>query len=227
MSLRRILTLALAAVGFVAGAAQAQLHMGQQYTLLSPPQPTEGGGKIEVIEFFSYACPHCYHLDPFIESWRKNLPADVVFKRVPGVGSGAWTQLGLLYYSLEAMNRLGDLHAKAFDAIHKQNVNLANPKVRLDWIGKQGVDPAKYEAVEKSFSVQSKLARAAQLMGAYKIDGVPSFIVDGRYVTSNGAAGGPERVIPVVEQLIAMARKQNGTMAGTPKAGARPVAAQK
>lgn len=211
MHLRRILVLATATLGLMAGTAvHAQLRAGQDYTLLNPPQATEGGGKVEVIEFFSYACGHCYKLEPFLAAWAKKLPPDVTFKRVPGVGSGSWSQLGLLFYSLEAMGKLDALHDKAFDAMHKENTNLANPKIREQWLAKQGIDPVQYAGVEKSFSVQSKLSRALQLMGAYKVDGVPMVIVNGKYVTSTGHAGGPERVIPVVEQLIAMARKENG-----------------
>ncbi len=211
MHFRRTLTLAFAALGLIAGTVQAQLRLGQEYTLLNPPQATDGGGKVEVIEFFSYACGHCYKLEPFLDSWAKKLPADVVFKRVPGVGSSSWSQLGLLFYSLEAMGKLDPVHAKAFDAIHKDNTNLANSKVRESWLAGQGIDPAQYSAVEKSFTVQSKLARANQLMGAYKVDGVPMLIVNGKYVTSTSHAGGPERVIPVIEQLIAMARRDMGT----------------
>ncbi|MBL0142105.1 MAG: thiol:disulfide interchange protein DsbA/DsbL [Betaproteobacteria bacterium] len=225
MDLRRILTLAVAALGLLAGAAHAQLRLGQEYTLLSSPQATDGGGKVEVIEFFSYACGHCYKLEPFLASWVKKLPADVVFKRVPGVGAGAWSQLALLYYTFEAMGKLDALHSKAFDAMHRDNTNLANPKVRDQWLAKEGIDPVQYAAVEKSFSVQSKLARATQLMGAYKVDGVPMVIVNGKYVTSTGHAGGPEKVIPVVEQLVAMARKEMGTTAAAaPAAAAKPVA---
>ena len=220
MSLRRALTLACIAVGVFAGSAQAQLRLGQEYALLNPPQATDGGGKVEVIEFFSYACGHCYKLEPFLESWVKKLPADVTFKRIPGVGSGAWTQLALMYYSFEAMGKLDTLHGKAFDALHKDNVNLANPKQREAWLARNGVDPAQYEAVAKSFSVQSKLSRAQQLMGSYKVDGVPTLIVNGKYVTSNAAAGGAARVVPVVEQLIAMARRDLGLAAPAP-AGAK------
>ena len=228
MQLRRILTLAFASLGLVAGAAQAQFRQGQEYTLLNPPQATDGGGKVEVIEFFSYACGHCYKLEPFLESWAKKLPADVTFKRIPGVGSAAWPQLGLLYYSLEAMGKLDTVHGKAFDAMHKENVNLANSKVREGWLAKQGIDPVQYTAVEKSFSVQSKLSRATQLMGAYKVDGVPMVIVNGKYVTSTGHAGGPERVIPVMEHLIALARKDMGTSAASAApASPKPVAVKK
>jgi thiol:disulfide interchange protein DsbA len=222
MLLRRLLALSLATLGLVAGTAQAQYRPGQEFTLLSPQQATEGGGKVEVIEFFSYACGHCFRLEPFLEAWAKKLPPDVTFKRVPGVGSGAWTQLGILYYSLEAMGKLDALHVKAFDAMHKENINLASPKSREAWLARNGIDPAQYEAVAKSFSVQSKVARANQLMGAYKVDGVPMVIVNGKWVTSTGHAGGPEKVVPVIEALVAMARMETGA-AEAPK----PAAAKK
>jgi len=213
MYLRRILALATTAFGLMAGAAHAQQ---QTFTLLSPVQPTDGGGKVEVIEFFSYACGHCYSVEPFLESWLKKLPADVAFKRGPGVGSGAWTELGMMYFAFEAMGKLDTLHAKAFEAMHKDNVNLAHPKTRYEWLAKQGVDVAQFQAVEKSFSVQSKLQRARQQMGSYKVDGVPMFIVNGKYVTSNATAGGAAKVVPVLEQLIAMARKDMGAAAPAP-----------
>ena len=222
MILRSLLATAAAALCFAGVGAHAQVRPGQDYILLNPAQPTDGGGKVEVIEFFSYACGHCYKLEPFLEAWKSKLPADVVFRRVPGAGSESWTQLALLYYSLEAMGQLDRVNKKVFDAIHVDRENLANPKVRIAWLGKQGLDVVQYEAVEKSFSVQSKLQRARQLMGAYKIDGVPTLVVNGKYVTSNSHAGGPERVVPVVEALIAMARKEAG-MADAPK----PAPAQK
>jgi thiol:disulfide interchange protein DsbA len=222
MSLRRILSIAAAALCLAAGGAQAQLRPGQDFTLLNPPQPTEGGGKVEVIEFFSYACGHCYKLEPFLEGWAKKLPADVVFKRIPGAGSESWSQLALLFYALEAMGKLETHHAKAFNAMHQEQQNLANAKIREAWLAKQGIDVAQYQAVEKSFSVQSKLARAKQLMGAYKVDGVPMVIVNGKWVTSTGHAGGPEKVVPVIEALVAMARRETGA-AEAPK----PAAAKK
>lgn len=210
MTPRRTFLIALAGAGLAAATARAQLAPGKEYALVSPPQPTDGGGKIEVIEFFSYACGHCFNLDPFLDAWVKKLPADVTFKRVPGVASEAWAQLALFYYSIEAMGLFDKLHTKAFEAIHKDNVNLANGKIREQWLAKNGVDIAQYKAVETSFSVQSRMARAKQLMGAYKIDGVPTLAVNGKYITSTGHAGGPERVVPVLEGLIAMARKESG-----------------
>jgi protein dithiol oxidoreductase (disulfide-forming) len=221
MSFRRILIAAFATLGLFAGGAHAQSAQGP-FSVLAVPQATEGDGKVEVIEFFSYMCPHCFTLDPFLSSWARKLPPDVVFKRVPGVGSAAWSQLALVYYSLEAMGKLDALHEKTFEAIHKENQNLATPKVREQWLAKQGIDVAQYNAVEKSFTVQSKLSRAGQLMGAYKVDGVPMLVVNGKYVTSSGQAGSPDRVVPVLEQLIAMARKDMGASApAAPKPAAK------
>ncbi len=130
MPFRRILALALATLGLAAGPAHAQFRQGQEYLLLNPPQPTDGGGKVEVIEFFSYACPHCYKLEPFLEAWAKKQGPDVLLKRVPGAGSDSWTQLAGLYYSLEAMGKLEALRMKAFDAMHQDSVNLASPAPR-------------------------------------------------------------------------------------------------
>jgi thiol:disulfide interchange protein DsbA len=225
MLLRRTFIVAIAALGLAAALTQAQPRAGHDYTLLSPPQPSEGGGKVEVIEFFSYACGHCYKLDPFLESWAKKLPADVVFKRIPGAGSESWSQLALLYFSLEAMGKLEALHGKAFDAMHKEGTNLADAKIRAQWLARQGVDTAVYQGIEKSFTVQSKLARAKQLMGAYKVDGVPMIIVAGKYITSTGHAGGPERVVPIVDGLIAMARQPSGAVASTSKPSTAPAPA--
>lgn len=134
----------------------------------------------------------------------------MVFRRVPGVGSPQWTQLAKLFYALEAMNQLDRLHPKVFTALHEQQQNLAEPKARDAWLASNGVDPAQYQAVENSFAVQSKLGRARQMMSAYKVDGVPMLVVNGKYVTSSGMAGGAERVVPLLDRLIAQARAESG-----------------
>lgn len=209
MRLARFLAHAGLVLGLVATSATALAQGRQEFTVLNPPQASEPG-KIEVIEFFSYACGHCYKLDPFLEAWAKKLPPEVVFRRVPGVGSPQWTQLAKLFYALEAMNQLDRLHPKVFTALHEQQQNLAEPKARDAWLASNGVDPAQYQAVENSFAVQSKLGRARQMMSAYKVDGVPMLVVNGKYVTSSGMAGGAERVVPLLDRLIAQARAESG-----------------
>jgi protein dithiol oxidoreductase (disulfide-forming) len=211
MSLRKCIALAASLFTFAFG-AYAQGQQQQPYAVLSPPQPTEAGGKIEVVEFFWYGCPHCYHLEPEVNAWLKTIPPDVVFKRVHAIPNQAWAAHASIYYTLESMGLVDRLHSKVFDAIHKDNLNLTNPKIRDEWLAKNGVDPAKYNEMAKSFSVNSKLQRASQLTMAYKVDGVPRIFVNGKYYTAPEFAG-PDRTFAVVNDLIAVARKENAASA--------------
>jgi len=195
------------------GLALSGAAFAQPFTTLSPPQPTEPG-KIEVIEFFWYACPHCYTLETAVVSWTKNAPKDVVFKRVPAA-SGGWDKLAAVYFTLEAMGILDQYHGKVFEAIHRQNINLAKPDVREQWLAKQGIDVAKYKDVEKSFAVMTKVQRAKQMSASYKVENVPMIVVDGKYVVTAGSAGGQERVFQAVDQAIAAVRREKG-MAAAP-----------
>jgi thiol:disulfide interchange protein DsbA len=207
MSFRNAVTLFAGALALAAGTALAQLTPGKEYGILNPAQPTEGGGKVEVTEFFWYGCGHCYTLEPHLEKWAASAPKDVVFRRVPAIPSESWAQTAVIFYALEAMGELDKYHRKVFDAIHKDNVNLNNRRFRDEWLARQGVNLAKFLEVEKSFSVVTKLNRAKQLTAAYKVDGVPMLFVNGKYVTSSTHAGGdPSKVMAIVDQLIAMAR---------------------
>jgi protein dithiol oxidoreductase (disulfide-forming) len=205
MSLRKALSLLIAVLAFAGASAGAQ--PATTYSLLSPPQPTDGSGKIEVIEFFWYGCPHCYAMEPAVNTWLKTMPKDVVFKRVPAFPTESWGEMAGVYYTLEAMGLLDQFHSKVFDAMHKQNLNLANKRIRDDWLKANGVDPVKFGEVEKSFSVSTKVARARQMTQAYKVDSVPRFIVNGKYVTSGEQAGGNEKIFPTIDQIIVVARK--------------------
>lgn len=195
------------------------------YATLNPPQPPDGGGKIEVVEFFWYGCPHCYTLEPDVNAWAKRAPKDVVFKRVPAYPSEAWGEGARIYYTLEAMGLLDPYHQKVFDTIHKENVNLQNKRLREEWLKKNGIDVAKYNEAEKSFTVASKLARARQMTQGYKVDGVPRIVVNGKYYTSGEQAGSPQRVFAVVDQLVEMSRRESPATASAP-AAAQPAAAQ-
>lgn len=204
MSPRKLLALT-ATLLTLATTAWAQAP--QPFQTLNPPQPTEGGGKIEVVEFFWYGCPHCYTLEPEVVAWAKNAPKDVVFKRVPAVANPLWEQSAAIYYTLEAMGVLEQYHQKVFEAFHKENQNLANPRIREEWLKKNGIDVAKYDEVAKSFSVSTKLNRAKQMTQNYKIDSVPRVFVNGKYYTAPEFAGGG-KVFLVVDQLVGMARKE-------------------
>ena len=204
-TLRQLFAAALVAFGFAAAGASAQ---PADYGLLNPPQPTEGGGKIEVIEFFWYGCPHCARLEPFLQKWVAAAPKDVVFKRVHALPSNAWLENATLFYVLEAMGQVDRLHSKVFEAIHNEGVNLNIESVRNSWLTKNGIDPAKYAEVAKSFSVQTKLARARQMTSSYKVDGVPQLVVNGKYITNNTYAQGEPKIMPIVDKLVDKARKE-------------------
>ena len=218
MSFRKALSLAAACIAFTA-AAFAQSPDGKPYVAISPPQPPESGNKIEVIEFFWYGCPHCYDMEPSVVAWAKKLPADVAFKRVPAYTNDVWGIGARIYYTLEAMGKLEDMHAKVFDAIHRDRVNLNADKPRNEWLAKNGVDPAKYAEVEKSFTVATRLQRAKQLAANYKLDGVPRFTVNGKWATGPEFAGPPQQILATVDQLVVMARKEKtAAVPGTPLA---------
>src|SRR5688572_14992448 len=206
MNLRKTAAFAAALLTF-AFAAWAQAP--QPFQVLNPSQPTESGGKVEVIEFFWYGCPHCYTLEGEVNAWLKNIPKDVVFKRVHAAPNPAWEESARIYYTLEAMGLVDQYHAKVFDAFHKENQNLANKRIREEWLKKSGIDVAKYNEVEKSFTVATKLQRAKQMTINYKVDGVPRVFVNGKYYTAPEHAGGGSRVFQVVDQLVAMARKES------------------
>ena len=207
MSLRQRLMLAAASFAFAATGAFAQ----QPWQQLNPAQPTESGGKVEVIEFFWYGCPHCYTLEPAVVSWAKKMPADVVFKRVPALPSDSWGEGARMFYTLEAMGKLEEMHQKVFDAIHKHNVNMNNKKIRDEWLQKNGIDPAKYAEVEKSFTVATKVSRAKQMTYAYRVESVPRVVVNGKYVVTAEQAGSIDRVFQIVDQLVGMSRKEKAS----------------
>lgn len=209
-SRREFVSLAAAsAVILAAPSGRAQIAEGKNYERLRNPQPVETGKKIEVIEFFSYACPHCAALEGHLSAWRKRLPADVEFRRVPVIFQSRWEGLARIYYTFDAMGIEDEMAAKTFDALHKDRVPLYDEKTFFEWVGKQpGVDRAKVEEIYKSFAVGSKVSRSKSLAQAYGIQSVPTMIVDGKYVTSSDRAGGHEQVPSVLDAMVAKARSE-------------------
>jgi thiol:disulfide interchange protein DsbA len=201
----------LGAAGFGLAApavAQGGPVEGTHYVRLSQPVPAPGGGKVEVIEFFWYGCPHCNAFEPTLDAWARKLPADVAFRRVPvAFRDEPFVAHQRIYYALEAMGQLDAVHRKVFYAIHNERARLDKPADIGAFMTKNGVDGAKFLEVYNSFSVQTKCRQAKQLSEAYKIDGVPAIGVQGRYYTSVGLAGSPERALAVTDYLIQQARK--------------------
>jgi thiol:disulfide interchange protein DsbA len=177
---------------------------GKDYTPISPAQPTDDPAKIEVVEFFSYGCPHCSDFHPLVSAWAARQPGDVVFKRVPiTFGRAAWANLAKLYYSLEATGDLARLDGEVFKAVHNDRLNLFEEKAIVEWVARKGVDQKKFTEAFNSFGVMSKVKRGDQLAQAYKIQGVPAMAVDGKYLV--GDMGFKEK-LAVADKLIAKAR---------------------
>ena len=196
----------------LAGAAGGQVP-GKEFVPINPPQPTQAPGKVEVIEFFSYACPHCSSLQPSLAAWLKRKPADVEFRRVPAVFQDSWVPLAQLYYTLEAMGLVDKLHHDVFAAIHTQKLKLQDPKALGDWVASKGVDRQKFNDTYNSFSVKSLAKRASDTASRYKVEFTPALVVDGRFMTgpSMTATGNTidyDRFFKVVDQLIANSRKK-------------------
>src|SRR4030081_443751 len=151
-----------------------------QYTERKPPLPGEAQGKnVEVVEFFWYGCPDCYNLEPLIEAWTKKLPPDVQFRRIPAVFNERWAHDAAIFYTLESMGLLEKLHRPLFDAIHRDRLHTDNAAALSEWLTKNGVDAKKFNEALKSFGIQSKVRKAAQLTGASKVDGAPGSLVQG------------------------------------------------
>jgi thiol:disulfide interchange protein DsbA len=165
-------------------------------------------GKVEVIEFFWYSCPHCNAFEPKLVAWIKKQPADVVIKRVPVAFRDDFVPQQRLYYTLEALGKVEELHNKVFLAIHQERVPLQREEQIADWAEKQGVDKAKFKELYNSFSVSSKARRASQLQDQFKVTGVPAIGIHGRWYTDGELARNMDRALQVTDHLIAEARKK-------------------
>jgi len=188
---------------------EAAPTLGKEYTLVNPPQATETGKKIEVLEIFWYGCPHCFELEPSLSAWVKKLPGDVTFRRMPAIFRDDWTPMAKTFYAMDALGIVDKLNADVFNAIHVQGVDLKNENTLFDWMAKHGVDRNKFAEAYKSFSVQSKALRAKQLTQEYGISGVPTIIVDGKYMTAPSMTGGHQGLFPVIDNLILRARTEH------------------
>lgn len=202
-------------------AAQAAAVAGTDYLVLATPQPTESKGKVEVIEFFAYTCPHCFQFEPTLEAWAKKLPKNVELKQEPVIFSDSWEPMARAYFALRDMGALPRLHMAVFNAIHQENQRLMVPDVFYDWGAKQGLDRAKLKATYESFAVSAEIARAKAMARSYHIDGVPSLAVNGKYVTSASMTGSYEKSLAVADDLIRMESKTSSAPKATRKAATR------
>ena len=202
----------------MAWAQAALFKSGKDFLTLDRPVATESGtGKIELIEFFWYSCPHCNMFEPSFAQWVKNAPKDVVVRRVPVSFRDDFAPQQRLFFTIEAMNLMESLHPKVFAAIHVEKLMLNTDASVLAWAEKQGVDKVKFNEVYKSFGVASKLKRAVQLQNDFKVEGVPSLGVAGRFYIDGSLAGSMDRALKVAESLIAQTRTSSAPTASAKK----------
>lgn len=210
MSLKNLLVRTFALVAIATGTLFASASFAQatdgQYVTVEPAQPSDTTGKIEVLEFFAYTCPHCHAIEPLLENWSKTLPDNVVLRRIPVAFNANMADLQRLYFSLEALNRL-DLHPEVFKALHEERKRIYDAKAITDWAVSKGVDRKAFEDVFNSFGIKSKLMRADELAKIYNIEGTPSIAVGGKYVTSPTMTNSYEATIAQAQKLVEMVNK--------------------
>jgi protein dithiol oxidoreductase (disulfide-forming) len=202
---------ALVAIALGTGAPAAAQEEGKDFRTLTPARPTASPGKIEVIEFFSYACPHCAHFFPLVNAWQAKLPKDVAFRRVPvGFGRQEWVNLQRTYYALQATGDLARLDGALFYAIHEEQQPLVYEPTIAEWVGKNGGDAEKFATAYTSFGVNNETVQADQMAQDYAIDSIPAMAVDGKYVAladpQRGEVGYLQQLLENTDKLIARVR---------------------
>ena len=170
-------------------------------------QSTDSGDKIEILEFFWYGCPHCYSFEPYINAWKKTKPANVEFVRIPAIFRPDWEVQARTYYALSNMGVIEDLHLKIFAAIHKDKKRLNKKELLTDFVVENGVDRKKFDEEYNSFAVDSMVRKAKKKQTAYKLQGVPSIAVDGKYLTSGSMSGSYDNMIKILDHLLKMEQK--------------------
>jgi thiol:disulfide interchange protein DsbA len=200
------LALLVAALSLPAIAQMAPPQEGVQYLRLKNPQPVETGKKIEVIEFFSYGCPHCGEFEPILQGWLKTMPADVQFRRIPVLFQERWIPLAKIFYTLEALGEEARLSPEVFVALHAKGQSLWQDKTFFDWAASHGLDRKKVEDMYNSFGISGKVNRARLAAQAYQVQSVPLIIVDGKFVSNR--VGSHSAMPALIDALIVKARAE-------------------
>jgi len=180
---------------------------GADYTPI-PQQPVADPRRIEVVEFFYYGCRWCNELQPHLEEWLRRKPADVDFRYQPAIRNTRWLVLTKAFFALQALGELPRLHARVYRAYHRDNVNLEDEAVLTGWVLKQGIELKPFEELMRAPETMAKVEAARADTYAYQIETTPSIVVNGRYLTSSGMAGGVVELVQVLEDLIVFARQQ-------------------
>ena len=182
-------------------ASDAKWEEGKNYFLVDPPQPTATGGKVEVLEVFSYACPHCAHFQPYADRLKQSLPSGAVFGYMPAIFNASWEPYARAYYTAESLGVVDATHQALFDVLHRDHIPMRTIDDLSSFYAQHGVDKTKFMAASESFEVNSKLTRAQQIVKADGVDGTPSIVVNGKYRVTGQSAGGFEQLIELVDWL--------------------------
>lgn len=202
-----LFTTLLAAFAMSSPSLAAEPQVGREFKVISPPLAGPKD-KIEVIEFFSYGCPHCSDFHPIVSKWAASLPKDVSFRRVPvSFSRPEWARLSRLYYALEATGDLAKLDTAVFLALHEQRVSFKTDEAVIAWAASKGADAKKFGDAFGAFSMQSKVQRADADATAARIGGVPALAVDGKFLINNEAASNYEHLLQITDSVIVKARK--------------------
>jgi thiol:disulfide interchange protein DsbA len=192
----------------LASGVSAQVEPGREFLRLDPPRAAAVDGRIEVIEFFYYGCPVCYETEPFLSRWLGTASDYVVIRRVPALSSEAWEPFAKLFYTLESLEQIERLHWPVYDNFHFEDVKLNDEKVMVDWAVRNGIEREKFVQTYGSKSVADKVSRARELLKSYGVGAVPTFVVDGKFLTSARLAGGTQQVVQVLDRLVRLAREE-------------------
>ncbi|MFT4711832.1 MAG: thiol:disulfide interchange protein DsbA [Candidatus Azotimanducaceae bacterium] len=184
-----------------------QYEEGTHYVELPVPIKTKNPAKVEVTEYFSYGCNHCYAFDPLLNAWESELSDDVVFSRTPAIWNKTYQLFAQTYYTAQALKVGEKIHAPLFDAIHRERRRLNDPKLIAEFFGEYGVDPEEFARTFSSFGVRASTQQAEARGRAYRSSGVPALIVNGKYRIEGGMAGGNTEMIRVANFLIEKERK--------------------
>ncbi len=173
------------------------------YELVTPPQPTADPSKVEVIEFFWYGCPHCYHFEPDLNAWLKNKPDNVVFIRQPAIFNDHWRAHAKAFFTAEALGVLDKMHADFYDAIQNKKMALESEADLAKFFAEHGVKEAEFHKAYKSFAVDTKMRQAEGMAARYGVTGTPSLVVNGKYRVSASQAKTFANMIEVTKSLVA------------------------
>lgn len=193
----------------VNASAQQPVRADIDYRVIKP-QPVAVANRIEVIDFFWYGCPHCNNLQPALERWIGNKPADVLVRRIPVILRDSWAPHARIYYTLEALGEVERLHQRVYHGYHVEELHMSKPEVMSAWAQRNGIERERWEQAYNSPEVRRKVEEAARLTRAYQVTGTPSLVVNGRYLTSGNMAESLNRVVEIVDGLVHKMRSDAG-----------------